>query len=192
MLHVVGCVRALLFAAAIAASPCAAAQEQRVNPDAKALAEFQEEIYEYVALHKKLEQTLPALPKEAPSEAIDQHQQALARLIQEARKGKKVGDIFESDVRPVLRRLLHGVFSGPEGRQLREAVMDENPGAAVKLQVNAQYPSGVPRSSMPAQVLKVLPPLPPELEYRFVGDQLILLDSHAAIIVDILPGAVPR
>ena len=83
MLHVVDCARALLFAAAIAASPCAAAQEQqRVNPDAKALAEFQEEIDEYVKLHKKLEQTLPALPKEAPSEAIDQHQQALARLIQ--------------------------------------------------------------------------------------------------------------
>jgi hypothetical protein len=194
MLHVVDCARVLMvvvLSAAIAA-PCAAAQDKRVNPDAKALAEFQEEVAEYVELHKKLERTLPELPKEAPAERVDEHKRALARLIQEARKGKKAGDIFESDVRPVLRRLLHGVFSGADGKRLRSAVMDENPGPAVNLQVNAQYPSGVPRSNMPARVLQVLPPLPPELEYRFVGDQLILLDSHADIIVDILSGAVPR
>jgi hypothetical protein len=34
--------------------------------------------------------------------------------------------------------------------------------------------------------------LPPELEYRFINDNLILLDAHAHIIVDYLTGAVPR
>ena len=45
---------------------------------------------------------------------------------------------------------------------------------------------------MPPDVLKALPPLPESLEYRFVGDSLILLDPHAHIIVDFLPNALPR
>jgi hypothetical protein len=34
--------------------------------------------------------------------------------------------------------------------------------------------------------------MPEELEYRFIDDQLILLDAHAHIIVDYLTGAMPR
>ena len=37
---------------------------------------------------------------------------------------------------------------------------------------------------MPPQVLQALPKLPEELEYRFIGDRLILFDIHAHIIVD--------
>jgi hypothetical protein len=45
---------------------------------------------------------------------------------------------------------------------------------------------------MPAEVLKALPPLPEELEYRFVGDALILLDAHAHIVVDFFANVLPR
>ena len=45
---------------------------------------------------------------------------------------------------------------------------------------------------MPPQILKALPPLPEELDYRFIETSLILLDVHAHIIVDYLTGAVPR
>ena len=37
---------------------------------------------------------------------------------------------------------------------------------------------------MPPQVLKKLPKLPEELEYRFVRQNLILFDPHAHIIAD--------
>ena len=165
---------------------------QRVNPNAKAVAEFQEEVGEYLELHRKLERTLPSLPKEATPEQIDVHQRALGRLIQQARKNDSVGDIFESDVRPVLRRLLHGLFASPEGKNLRRAIMEENPREVVKLVVNGRYPDTIPLSSMPPQILKVLPQLPPELEYRFIDRTLILLDVRAHIIVDYMTGAVPR
>jgi hypothetical protein len=92
----------------------------------------------------------------------------------------------------VLRKLLHGIFSGTDGRNLRAAIMDENPGPAVRLVVNGRYPDTIPLSTVPSQVLKQLPPLPEELEYRFIEDKLILLDAHAHIIVDYLTGAVPR
>ena len=37
---------------------------------------------------------------------------------------------------------------------------------------------------MPGSVLAVLPALPPDIYYRFVGDYLILHDTRANIIID--------
>jgi hypothetical protein len=181
-------------AAALPPYPGASLQTsaQRVNPNAKAVAEFQEEVGEYLELHRKLESTLTPVPKEATPEQIDVHQRALGRLIQQARRNERAGDIFESDVRPVLRRLLHGLFASPEGKNLRRAIMEENPREVVKLVVNGRYPDTIPLSSMPPQILKVLPQLPSELEYRFIDRTLILLDVRAHIIVDYMTGAVPR
>jgi hypothetical protein len=185
---------AILLAVAIAAVPGARAQqpEKRVNPDARAIADFQEEIEEYLALRRKLASKMPDLPKEATPEQIDAHQRALGRAIQQARRADKVGDVFERDIRPVFRRLLHGVFSGPDGRKIRMAIMEENPGQVVKLEVNGRYPDTIPLSNMPPQVLGALPPLPRELEYRFIGRTLILFDTVAHIIVDYITDAVPR
>src|SRR5262245_48753510 len=90
-------VRLTLFATAatiLCALP-ADAQTKRVNPNAKAIAEFQEEIGDYVELHRKLENTLPELPDRATPEAIYEHQRALEALIQRRRRGAKPGDIFE-------------------------------------------------------------------------------------------------
>ena len=160
------------------------ADTQRVNPDAKAIAEFQEKVGAYLELHRKLAATLPSLPQEASPAAVDEHQRALGRLIQQARKNEGQGHIFTRDARPVLRRLLYGLFTGPDGQALRTAVMDENPGETVKLVVNGRYPDTFPLSSVPPQILKALPPLPEGLEYRFIQSSLILLDVDAHIIVD--------
>jgi hypothetical protein len=169
-----------------------AQEEKRVNPNAKAIAEFQEEVAEYIELHRKLEATLPDLPIEATPEQIDQRQRALGALVQKERRGAKQGDIFEREVRPVIRKLLAGLFSRPDGQRLRVTINEENPGEVVKLTVNGRYPDTIPISTVPPQVLSLLPQLPPELEYRFIGTTLILLDSHAHIIVDYLTAAVPR
>jgi hypothetical protein len=182
----------IVASAALVTPPLAAVQEHRVNPTAKAIAEFEDEVKEYVELHQKLEKQLPALPNDATPAAIDEHQRALGALIQKARRGAKQGDIFERETRPILRKLLYGIFTGPDGAKLRASMMDENPGPAVKLVINGRYPDTIPLSTVPPQVLQTLPQLPEELEYRFIDDRLILLDRHAHIIVDYLTGAVPR
>jgi hypothetical protein len=56
--------------------------------------------------------------------------------------------------------------------------------------VNAKYPPNAPLSTMPPTVLLNLPKLPQGLEYRFVGKHLILFDSKANLIVDILRNAI--
>jgi hypothetical protein len=69
--------------------------------------------------------------------------------------------------------------------------MDENPGR-IQLQVGGRYPDEVPLSTMPPQVLAALPKVPEELEYRFIGRRLILLDVHAHLVVDYIDDALPR
>jgi hypothetical protein len=40
-------------------------------------------------------------------------------------------------------------------------------------------------------MLRRLPELPPELEYRFVGRDLVLVDILTSVVVDVLRDAVP-
>jgi len=47
-------------------------------------------------------------------------------------------------------------------------------------------------ATMPPSLLKVLPPLPKELEYRILGRYLIVRDVDASLILDYIPAAVPR
>lgn len=188
---------ALLFAGlaagAAAETPPAQAQKEqppRVNPDARIMADFEKRVKEYADLHNKLERTIQPLPKESTPERIDQHQRELARLIERARGNAQMGDIFTRETRALFRRHLIGVFNAADGRELKASILDENPGK-IRITINSRYPDTVPLSTVPTQVLEALPPLPPELEYRFVGDRLILLDVHAHIVVDLIENALP-
>jgi hypothetical protein len=165
--------------------------DQPVNADAKALAGFMERVNEYVALHQKLEDTLPDLSKDSTPKEIDQHQRALGKMIQDARRGAKQGDLFTPESQVVIRRLLERVFGGPDGPALKASIMDENPGIAT-LKVNDRYPDTVPLSTIPPQVLQGLPKLAEEMEFRFVGNSLILMDVHAHNIADFIPNAFPQ
>jgi hypothetical protein len=170
--------------------PSELAGQPRVNADAQALAGLQDRVKVYLALHNKLEATLPNLPKEATPEQIDAHQRALAALVQGARRGARRGDVFTGESRRVILKLMTRVFGGPDGRQLRASIMDENPGD-LRITVNSRYPDTVPLSTVPPQVLAGLPKLPDELEFRFIGRRLILMDVHAHIILDFIDNALP-
>jgi hypothetical protein len=181
----------LAMAPSLPQAPVPASGGQRVNADAKVMAEFEEQVKAYSALHRKLEATLPQLPKEAAPAQINQHQIALAQLIGKARAGARFGDIFTKETRALFRRYLDGVFAGPKGAELKAVVMDENPGK-LQLHVNGRYPESIPVTTVPPQVLQALPKLPEDLEYRFIGDRLVLHDIHAHTIVDVVENALPK
>jgi hypothetical protein len=177
--------------AAVPGTGTSAAPTQPVNEDAQALAGFLDRVNQYVVVHQKHENTLPKLSKESTPEQVDAHQRALAKLLQEARRDAKQGDIFTPESQSVIKRLIAKVFSGPDGPSLKASVMDENPGVP-NLKVNARYPDEIPVSTIPPQLLEGLPKLPEEMEYRFVGDDLILMDTHAHIIADFIPNSLPK
>ena len=167
-------------------------QDPPVNADAHTMAEFTKRVAEYAALHNKIASALPKLPVKATPAEIDANQRAFAAQLAAARAGARQGDLFTPEMQALVRKLLTGLFKTSEARaQLRASVMDENP-TTVKVAVNSRYPDAVPISTMPPEILKSLPLLPEDLEYRFVGETLILLDPDAHIVADFVPRALPR
>ena len=166
------------------AAAAAPQRKARVNPNAATIKEFLKRVDAYVALDKKLEGTLPSLPKQTDPKQIDAHQRALARLIQEARKDAKPGDILFPAMQRLVRALLRPIFAGKDGLQIQNEIVDNEYKGNVKLTVNGRYPDEVPISTVPPQVLQQLPKTPEELEYRFIQRTLILFDTHAHIIAD--------
>jgi hypothetical protein len=177
-------------ALAIAAQRGAPPQPQPGAGNAPAVTAFVDRVNAYVALHQRLEKTAPKLPDAATPKQIDDRQRALLALIQKARPEAKRGDLFTPEMTAFAKGMLNRVFAGPDGKQLLSSIMDENP-VDIALKVNQRYPDSVPFATMPPEVLMALPDLPEELEYRFIGDDLILLDPHAHIVVDFIPDALP-
>ena len=163
----------------------------RVNADAALAVEFTNRVNAYLELHKKAVEKLPALPKETTPQQIDDHQRELSQEIARVRGRAQAGDIFAKHIRAYFRRQLEAAFAGAEGKKLRETIMDENPGP-IRLRVNGRYPDTVPLTTMPPKVLAALPKLPSSLEYRFIGERLILLDVPAHLVVDFIEDALPR
>lgn len=190
------CRRVLLVAVMIAVGTVVAEasapepQQPPVNADAATLADFMKRVEAYVALHHKVDASLQEPPKDGRPETFIEHERAFARSIQKERPSAKAGDVFTKPMRNVVRRLLASVFRGPDGADIRKSILDEDT-AHIPLRVNAQYPEGAPFSTMPLQVLQGLPKLPEGLEYRFIGQRLILLDAHARLIVDVVDRVFP-
>lgn len=165
-------------------------EKPRVNADAALSVEFLKGVQAYVELHKKLEATLPPRPEHATPAEIEAHEQALAGLIMKARAGAKRGDLLPQKIRAYLRRQIGVVLRGPDGAVIRRSLMEDNPGK-VQLRCNARYPEGLPITTMPAPILAALPKLPEHVEYRFVGDRLVLLDIHSQLVMDYMTDALP-
>jgi hypothetical protein len=163
-----------------------------------AIKDFNGRAQEYWDLHKKIEGAAPPIDKkkEPDPAAILRHEQALAQGISEARKGAAEGDIFTPPVQKVFLKTIQHQLSSERGAKAREMILGEgNPKhpespTRVDLAVNAKYPAKAPLSTVPPSVLLKLPKLPGGLEYRFVGRHLILYDSKANLIVDILRNAI--
>jgi hypothetical protein len=151
-------------------------------------ADFNARIAAYVALYRQAERSVPrqrvfADPVEAQA-AVD----AMAGAIRQLRRDAREGDVMSAEVGPVLREIIR--------TSLREAgvsmadLMDEDP------------PQGTPAvnetfrwwgsTPLPPCVLRALPSLPDELQYRFVRTDLVILDVHAGLVVDVLRDALKR
>ena len=162
-----------------------------VNPDAAAMADFKMRVEKYAALHKGLA-TGAATQKENTNAAqLDAQKTALVARIQAARATAQHGDIFAPEIRLAFRRLLAPELKGADGREAKAVLKDEAPApGTVQFKVNAKYPEDQPKATMPAKLLLNLPPLPEPLEYRVVGQHLLLLDTAADLIVDYILNAI--
>jgi hypothetical protein len=166
----------------------AKAREEKESKET--LRHFQQKLNEYVQVHNRAAGRIGAVQSETS-------QQALAAAISARRHAARQGDIFLLEIQPLFRRLLAEQLKGPDSLPAQKAVVEGNPGhdedsPPVAVRVNAPYPRGAARSTVPPSVLVTLPRLPDCLNYLFVGRNLILVDAIAQLIVDFIPGAAPE
>ena len=173
------------YAQAPAAIPGGNVPDFRVQVWGYIVADFSARIDRYIELRKMLEQGLPP-PRvtEDPAEILEV-ERALARRIRAARSGARRGDIFTEDIRAEFTRVLLLVMDAGT----RRAIMDENPGA-FSHRINGTYSKHRPLSTVPANILALLPRLPDDIQYRFLGRHLILHDTRANVILDRIPCAL--
>ncbi|NOT27662.1 MAG: hypothetical protein HOP16_16370 [Acidobacteria bacterium] len=161
-----------------------------VNPNAAAMAEFKARVDKYADLHKQLAKGAATQKDNSDPAQINAAKTALVAKVQAARANAKQGDIFTPEVRLVFRRLLAPELKGEDGRDAKAVLKDDAPEpGSVPFKVNARYPEGQPIPSVPANLLLTLPSLPAPLEYRIVGQHLLLIDTATDLIVDYILNA---
>jgi hypothetical protein len=166
-----------------------AQSSQPVNPVGAAVLAFQERIAAYVKLHNEAEGQVPALKETTDPAKIADRERALGLAIQKLRPNAKAGDIFIPQYQPYLIQVIKADFAKRSAAD-RKALIQELP-KDVKVDVNMVYPTTLPLATFPPKLLRALPDLPPELEYRIVGRGLILRDVKANLVVDIVRDVVP-
>jgi hypothetical protein len=186
------CLAALLGACADQdAEPRTAISTLPLTPlEQQVAADFTARVDDYLALQRKLRAQLPALSKKATPQEVDADQRALGKLVSEARAQAVRGEFFTPEMETMVRRIMGVVLSGPDAANIKGSIMDENPGVP-NLRINERYPDTVPLSTMPPPVLESLPKLDRKLEYRFIGEQLVLMDADAHLVLDFTGDVLP-
>ena len=141
-------------------------------------------------LRNRVESKLPKLSKDSTPEQITTHKKAFEDAVRSARMNAKPGDIFTTGTGEYLRRMIRTEFKGPDRGEVKEAILDAET-AGVPLKVNYPYPETKEVSAIPPTMLLKLPELPEELNYRFVGRHMLLIDKENGLILDYMLNALP-
>jgi hypothetical protein len=146
---------------------------------------FQARLKEWVAFHNKVEATVPQLTETSDPAKISARERALGEAVIKARGNPRPGEYFIKEIEPVVRQIVKADFVKRTPAE-RKALIVELPKGA-KVTINSIYPTTLPLATFPPNLLKALPELPPELEYRIVARDLILRDVEGNYVVDIMP-----
>src|SRR5262245_39960129 len=182
-------VSGLICALVLLAMPSAAATDSQ--PDATIQA-FTQRVNAYLELRQRVAKSVPPLELSSDPHAIHLASHALARGLRKARADAAAGDLFTADVADVFRRRIADALreNGVTAGVLLQDLFDESPPtAAPRPKVNVRF-DWSRAAAMPGFIIAALPPLPDELQYRFVDEDLVLLDCDAALILDVLPHAL--
>ncbi|HYP27313.1 MAG TPA: hypothetical protein VE262_11395 [Blastocatellia bacterium] len=151
---------------------------------------FEDRVKAYVKMREGLEEKLPKLSKDAKPEEIEAHKKSFQNVVRASRTGAKPGTMFTPDIANHIRAIIKERFRDKELMDLRETVTEaETKGIPVR--VNHPYPESKELVEMPPTLLLILPQLPKQLRYRFVGTNMLLVDRENGLIVDYMPNALP-
>ncbi len=165
----VAALSAFVILAIASASPCLA---QASADEQAAVIQFQRSLDSYAFQHRQVQRRLGE-----PGDA-----RVMSDAMRRARPAAADGDFFSPLVSDVLRRRID--------RAIRDGcALPATPSTTFEVHRVGSDAAG--SGGVPACLLNVLPRLPAELEYRASGVVLLLVDTHAGLVVDVLHGAFP-
>ena len=171
--------------------PGLASAQSAGSADAAAFKQFEAAIAGYMAMRTKLSSEVSGPVKNSSSTQLTNASDALAAGIQRARKGASVGAIFAPPIAAAIKRRIAEAVRTEQLASVLADIDDEG-GSGPAPKVHLRLPVTAQMATMPPALLKVLPPLPKELEYRILGKYLVLRDIDPSLIIDYIPAAVPR
>lgn len=172
----------------MAFSPAARAGSQ---DDSAVLARFTAAVQQYVGLQQKVREEVPPLVPNSDPQTIIRASDMLAAAIQRARPQAHQGDFFSPEVRKVFQARIARALNHADFLALTGADDPEERSSIASLRTYARYPVNGPLATMPPSILQALPALPEELEYRFIGRDLILRDRQARLVLDYIRIELP-
>jgi hypothetical protein len=181
----------ILASAYFALAQVAPPARKSVNQNSLIIQDFDRRLDDYAKLRKRAQAGLSDPKSENSAANIKQYQQSLAQNIRSKRSQAKAGDIFTPSISQLFKELIATPIRGNSGGKIRASLRHAEPVHELPLSINQEYPQTSAMQSTPPTLLSNLPKLPPDLEYRIVGRGLILLDTKANLIVDLLPDALP-
>jgi len=156
------------------------------------LRDFNQRVDQYVRLHRRLERGLPPEHLFGDLEDMPEAVDALHVAMVEARPNAQAGTIFTARIADLLSaRLARAIATSglpPAGVFVALNLGDRE--GTPEPQINGRFPAMRYVRVWPA-LLAALPELPEELQFHFVGRDLVLVDIHADLVVDILKDALP-
>jgi len=165
---------------------------ERTQANQPVPADFVDCINHYAALQRMAITSLgPPLMWSDAGQLLRQ-QRRFANAMRESRPVARAGDFFTPAVSRYFRTRIDAIVR-ETGLDVTTAIEAPDEGEVVTTPV-LRVAELVPWNAGPVMwpsMLAALPELPPELEYRFIGRDLVLIDVLANLVVDVLHDALP-
>ncbi|MSO30989.1 MAG: hypothetical protein EXQ48_08640 [Acidobacteria bacterium] len=152
--------------------------------DAESLAAFNRRVQDYSGLRTRMEIGLTPLVVTDNADEIERFERRLAERTRDA-LGSRRYQVFVPLMEGQVKRLLRTKADAGT-----VALILEDGPSEFDVDVNDTYSKRRSLATMPPNILLLLPDLPPDMEYRFVGRHLIPRDVRANMIIDEIPYAL--
>jgi hypothetical protein len=153
---------------------------------------FTRRIDAYMEIHNDVERRLAVQTVFDDPEELFAAIHAMQSGIRDARPGARRGAVFTPDVSALIRARLAErlVVCRYSVEDVLEFINEERLPGVPEPRVSQPFPWAVGSAMWPT-LIAALPPLPSELQYRFFDRDLVVIDVHADLVVDVMKNALP-
>lgn len=161
-----------------------------INALAVSLQEFQTRLNDYLEMRTAFSNKLTPLTPTDDAARLASRQESLATSVKMARAKAKRGDLIPPLVAELIATTVREDFKR-RNPTAKVGVFEEVPDNSAASLINKTYPAELALPTVPPLLLGNLPRMPDNLQYRFVGHDVAILDGDLQIVIDYVPRVLP-